>query len=165
MKLILVRHAEAAEIGTAGAETDFNRPLTDLGRRQAQALAAAFTAQGIVPAVVLPSPLVRAVQTAEPLLGLVVEPDHAPETCELLSPEGYGPKRLSKYLSRFEAGPVVLVGHNPSISDYTRWLLNGEIGTVEMDKGAAALFDCPDGPGKGAGVLRWLVSPEWFMTS
>jgi phosphohistidine phosphatase len=57
----------------------------------------------------------------------------------------------------------VLVGHNPSISDFLRWLLNGEECSVEMDKGAAALIECPDGPGKGDGVLQWLVSPEWYI--
>jgi phosphohistidine phosphatase len=165
MQLVLVRHAEAYPLGEQGATSDFDRPLTDLGRRQATALAAAFQARGIVPAVVLPSPLVRAVQTAAPLLEQLAGENHAPETTELLSPEGYGPKRLSKFVTRFEAGPVVLVGHNPSISDYARWLLNGEAGAVEMDKAAAALIDCPDGPGKGGGVLRWLVSPEWFMVS
>jgi hypothetical protein len=32
-----------------------------------------------------------------------------------------------------------------------------------MDKGAALLVECGDGPGKGHGVLRWFVTPDWLM--
>ena len=44
MKLILVRHAEAVDLGTDGVASDFDRPLTDLGRRQAAGLATALKA-------------------------------------------------------------------------------------------------------------------------
>ena len=63
MKLILVRHAEAVPIGFAGVQTDFDRFLTDLGKRQSLALAEALHKAGVTADVVVTSPLVRAVQT------------------------------------------------------------------------------------------------------
>lgn len=163
MQLILVRHAEAADIGQQGATTDFDRPLTPRGHQQARALAAALAAHGIVPAVVSSSPLLRAVQTAQPLPGLPSDRADMLTTTEFLSPEEYGPKRLSKYVTKLDAPTTVLVGHNPTVSDYARWLLNGEDGTIDLDKGSAVYIECPDGPGKGGGILRWLVNPDWFF--
>lgn len=163
MNLILVRHAEAVNIGQAGATTDFDRPLSELGRKQAAALAVGLRAVGVAPGSVASSPLVRAVQTAEPLLALLHDRHGAPAVCGFLAPDDYKPKRLAEYAAGSGAGPVVLVGHNPSISDFACWLLNAERGGIDLDKGAAALFECPNGPGKGEGELRWLVSPEWYL--
>lgn len=58
MRLLLVRHAEAAP-----GDPDATRPLTPRGRAQARALGERFA--GERPAVVLSSPLLRARETAE----------------------------------------------------------------------------------------------------
>ena len=60
MRLILVRHAEAA-----AGEPDELRPLTPAGRKAAQALGARLAARR--PQAVVSSPLLRARQTAEPI--------------------------------------------------------------------------------------------------
>jgi broad specificity phosphatase PhoE len=72
-RLVLVRHGQAA----AGWDADLDPGLSDLGREQAAASAAALEALG--PVSLLTSPLRRARQTAEPLEKLwrataVVEP-------------------------------------------------------------------------------------------
>jgi phosphohistidine phosphatase len=74
MHVILVRHAEAVNVGEDGVSTDFDRHLTPHGREQAAKLADAFAARGVGPSVVVTSPLVRAKQTAEPLLRLLPPP-------------------------------------------------------------------------------------------
>ena len=163
MKLILVRHAEAMAKGEPGIDRDEDRPLTDHGRDQAQKLAEAFLAHGVTPDAIVTSPLVRAKQTAEPLLPLLPGTAKEPVFCDYLVPGEYKPKKLSKFVAGLEKGVVVLVGHNPDLSIYAGWLLGADDTSVELEKGAAALYEFEDGVEKGDGRLTWLVTPGWFM--
>jgi phosphohistidine phosphatase len=106
MRLLLARHAEAAP-----GNPDELRELTGKGRRQAQELGAALAAQGVEPAVILTSPLIRARQTAEPLgqaLGADVEVD------ERLAP-GATPDGVREAIDG-RGDTVVAVGHEPDCS-------------------------------------------------
>jgi phosphohistidine phosphatase len=163
MKVILVRHAEAVEQGKDGVLTDFNRQLTDLGREQAAKLAESLRAHSIAFATVLTSPLVRALQTAEPLVPLMPGDVKEPVICDYLSPEGFRRKKLSHYVSGLGVEVAVLVGHNPSLSDYAAWLLGAEETAVELAKGAAALITFADDVEKAAGRLEWLITPQWYL--
>src|SRR5437588_7224866 len=103
MRLYLVRHAEAAP-----GEPDELRALTDRGHEQARELAERLAADGLQPAVVLSSPLLRARQTASTLaraLGCACDAD------ERLAP-GATPEQIVAAVS--ERGDVVVaVGHQP----------------------------------------------------
>jgi len=162
VKLILVRHAEAVELGQAGATTDFDRPLTDLGRRQAAALAAALKAKGVRPNAVVTSPLVRAVQTGEPLVSELTPGTPAVVT-DRLSQGELRPKKLSKVVEEIGGGVMILVGHQPDIGEYAGWLLETEDDGIKFEKAAAACFDIKDDIEEGGGVLEWLITPTWFM--
>jgi phosphohistidine phosphatase len=101
--LWLLRHAEAAD-----GLPDDERPLTDLGVRQAEAAGLALARLGTNIDACLSSPKLRAVQTAriacEPLgVSVTVEP--------ALSGEPFDVHDLIAGL-----GDVLLVGHDPSFS-------------------------------------------------
>ena len=81
MKLALIRHAEAVVLGEQGTTADFDRMLTELGRRQAAALAQALQRIGCIPGLILTSPLVRAWQTAE-ILAETLTPGKEPMHCD-----------------------------------------------------------------------------------
>jgi len=103
MRLFIVRHAEAAQ-----GQPDDRRPLTPAGRTQAREVGRRLAAQGVHPPVVLSSPLLRAVETAEEIaraLGARVEAD------ERLAP-GVTPAEIRNVVLGLD-GPVVLVGHQP----------------------------------------------------
>jgi 8-oxo-dGTP diphosphatase len=75
--VLLVRHGEAGD-RRKWPGPDHLRPLSPLGRRQAEALAGELEGLGV--ARILSSPFVRCVQSVEPLaarLGLAVESDPA----------------------------------------------------------------------------------------
>jgi phosphohistidine phosphatase len=101
--LWLLRHAEAAD-----GLPDDERPLTELGVRQAEAAGRALARLGVNIDVCLSSPKVRALQTAqvacEPL-GITVTPAPA------LSGEPFDVHELIAGL-----GDVLLVGHDPSFT-------------------------------------------------
>ena len=103
MRLYLVRHAEAAP-----AEPDELRPLTPTGREQARALGKQLAADGVHPAVVLTSPLLRARETGAEIAkatGSQIEPD------ERLAPGATVDDVQEAVAGRGDQ--VVVVGHQP----------------------------------------------------
>lgn len=171
MLLYLIRHAEAEDLGTGGITRDFDRPLTDHGRSQSRVLAEAFARLGIVVDTVVASPLVRAHQTAVELLA-VWHPGDRPVTCDELAIEKLKPAKLSEFLTKLPARgdrtpsrnekAIAAVGHMPDLAAYLEWLLGAAAGTIHLAKTAAACVKFEGDPGRAAGVLEWLVSPEWF---
>jgi phosphohistidine phosphatase len=115
MRLFLVRHAEAAP-----GEPDALRELTPAGQDQARALGMELAANGIRPAVILTSPLVRAQQTAEAVgfaVGVPVEID-----------ERLGPGASVESLREAAEGrgeTVLAVGHQPDLPRIAAQLTGG----------------------------------------
>lgn len=162
MQVILVRHAEAVNVGEEGVASDFDRHLTPNGREQAAKLADAFAARGVAPSVVLTSPLIRAKQTAEPLVRLLPTPGEA-VICDYLACGELKKQKLTKFVEELGADVAILVGHNPDLSKYAEWMIGAANGAIELKKAAAAAVRF-DGPaGKSAGALEWLVTPGWFV--
>ena len=112
MRLVLVRHAEAAP-----GDPDELRTLTDAGRGQARRLGEQLRADGIEPDAVLSSPLLRARETAA-ALGL----GH-PEPVDKLSPGATADDVKAAIAGRGET--VVVVGHQPDCSQITAVLRGG----------------------------------------
>ena len=100
MRLVLVRHAEAAP-----GSPDELRALTDAGRAQARALGERLRAHGLRASAVLSSPLLRAQETAE-ALGI-----GEPVTDDRLAP-GATPQAVRDLVEE-HGGTVVVVGHQP----------------------------------------------------
>src|SRR5918995_265644 len=113
MRLILVRHAEAAP-GTP----DEQRTLTPEGREQARALAERLSADP--PAVVLSSPLLRARETADAIARAAGVPLRVDDR---LAP-GASADGLLEALAG-EDGTVVAVGHQPDCGEIAAALSGG----------------------------------------
>lgn len=163
MRLLLVRHAEAVVLGEAGSTCDFDRPLTDLGRKQAAALAAALGKFGLAPDRVVTSPLLRATQTAEPLLTLLPQNSGPAILCDYLAVEEFRPKKLVQAIEEAGGKRVALVGHMPSIARYAAWMLGCPEGTVDFKKGAIASIKFRPGVAETAGELEYLITPDWYL--
>src|SRR5947208_14033670 len=105
MHVILVRHAEAVNVGDEGVTSDFDRHLTPHGREQAAKLAEAFAARKVVPSVVVSSPLVRAKQTAGPLMRLLPTPAPTaePAVCDYLAPGELKRRKLTRFVEGLHA--------------------------------------------------------------
>ena len=161
MRMLLVRHAEAVPL-MEGIASDFHRPLTDLGKKQASALGEAVKARGIPVTQVVTSPLVRAIETAEILLNILT-PGKEFVVTERLACGELKPKKLSKLAFELGGSPL-LVGHMPDLADYAGWMIGSGIDGVDFDKAAIACINCRHEIAKGSGQLEWLVPPAWFMT-
>jgi phosphohistidine phosphatase len=116
MQLYLVRHADA----TPG-DPDELRPLSDEGREQARELGERMRDDGVVPDVVLTSPLLRARETGDALAratGATSEAD------ERLAP-GATAETLREAISG-RGEQVVVVGHQPDCGRIAATLSGGE---------------------------------------
>jgi phosphohistidine phosphatase len=113
MKLVLVRHAEAA----AGTP-DESRTLTPEGREQARRLGEQLRADGIAPDVVLSSPLLRARETADALGFDMVE------AVDALAP-GATPEDV-RAAAEGRGDTVVVVGHQPDCGRIAAALRGGD---------------------------------------
>jgi phosphohistidine phosphatase len=150
------RHGPA---GTAGPRwpDDRLRPLTAAGK-EATRVAAAGLATLFQADLVLTSPLVRAVQTAE-IVARALKCRDLRQTEALITPD------LSVLLAAIaESGAerVVAVGHEPDMSRAVSLCLTAdpEAATVWMKKSGAALVHFPGAPSAGLGELEWHLAPR-----
>ena len=131
-----LRHGEAED-----TSPDFDRKLTEKGKRQSRDAGAALAALGVEFDVCLSSPKVRALETAE-------------LACEALGLDVTLEERLTG--GHFDAldltaglDSVLLVGHEPDFSDAIAELTSGR---VDMKKGGLAAVEDRE--------LRLLLRPK-----
>ncbi len=160
MNLCLIRHADAVPLGE-GSASDEVRPLSDKGWHQCELLARALQAFGLHPAALVTSPLLRSKQTAEGILRHWPDPHPEVLDCPELAPEGRR-RKLIRYLGVMDGETVALVGHQPDLGSLVAWLIGNRRAQVDLAKAGAAFVTCDVSPGKGAGRLRWLVTPAWY---
>lgn len=157
MEICLVRHGIAVERGAPGFEDDSRRPLTPQGRARMEEAATGLK-RLFTPQVLLTSPLVRAVETADILrkaYGL-----GKPRVCEALASGDHD--GVLAALEEADAGAVALVGHEPWTSELLSYLLTGERAGMAavFKKGAAALVRSAADPAPGNCWLEWLLQPN-----
>ena len=149
MDIYLLRHAEAEDQRPGSG--DEGRALTKKGFQQAQRAGVWLQAQGVEVEAIISSPLLRAVQTAQPVaeaLGKAVVTDQRVAGLRLTA------EAVRDLAREYEVGEsLLLVGHEPDMSDLIRELTRGQ---VEVKKAALALVSC-DRLAPGGGVLRWVV--------
>lgn len=120
-RLILLRHAKSAWDNPSIA--DFDRPLTNRGRKAAPMVGAYLARHGLVPGLVLSSSARRAVET----LDLVCAGwPTKPAIRKLKSLYLAMPREMLRRLQAVGREPdcVMVVGHNPGIADLAAWLCN-----------------------------------------
>lgn len=161
MDVYLIRHADAVQLDETNPMDDFDRPLTEKGRAQSLHLAQALPARGARIERLFISPLVRAVQTAEPLIAASGLKGDAVVTCDELAPEGRC-RKLARRINKSAANAVGLVGHRPDLNMFAAWLIGSKKAQIAMEKGGVILIRVDDEVDKGAGELIWSMPPEWI---
>lgn len=157
MDVFVLRHAIAEDAGPGQADSE--RRLTDVGRERLRRVVQKAMRAGMAPAVVLTSPYVRARQTADILL------EELDRRCELVTTANLTPdasvadlwQELREYAP---LSPVMVVGHNPQLSEFVSVLIGSPRCAVEMKKAAIAYVkDAGAGPGP-TGRLAWTLTPK-----
>jgi phosphohistidine phosphatase len=118
-RLILLRHAKSAWDNSS--ITDFDRPLSNRGRKAAPLVGAYLARRGMIPGLVLSSSAARAVET----LDLASAGWQAKPTMKKLKSLYLAmPREMLRRVQAVGREPdcVMLVGHNPGIADLASWL-------------------------------------------
>ena len=152
MDLILWRHAEAEDL----AASDLARALTTRGRKQAQNVAKWLRTRLPEHAVVLASPAVRTIQTAETLSDQYrVMRELAPNASanDVLAAAGW-PKGIAQ--------TVVIVGHQPTLGHVAARLLGNSEGSWPVKKAGVMWIAGRErgDDGDDHAVLRAAITPD-----
>ena len=153
MELILLRHGKAENTSLDG---DFSRALVEKGREQARRAARLLKGAGVLPEIVLTSPLLRARQTADEFCQTAGMP--GPLIQGWLA-SGMAASTAMKEVSAFrDFKRVAIVGHEPDFSDLISWILGTVGGRVQVKKGAIACLQIA--PPSRHGTLAYLIPPK-----
>lgn len=155
MRVYLVRHGDA--IDGDHLLDDGDRWLTKRGRADALDLGRRLRLWGEVPELVVSSPLVRAVQTAE----LVVQGlDHAqPIAIDRAMAPGAVLGQLQRLLTGCGAESILLVGHEPHVGEFAGRLVGGGRGQP-FRKAEVRRIDFAGEVEPGTGTLVFTSSPD-----
>jgi phosphohistidine phosphatase len=123
-ELLLLRHGKSDWDNDL---EDFYRPIKDRGKRAAQRMGVWLAQNGHVPAYILSSPAVRALETARKCVkamgGVASAIEQDPRIYEA------SPEQLLKVLAGCptQAQSLLLVGHNPGFEQLLAWLLGDDL--------------------------------------
>ena len=153
MNLYLVRHGTALD----HAE-DEKRELSPSGFEQARRLGAFLRDAGIEFTAAYTSPLIRARQTAETILAVTnTNVPHVPHFAGAML-NSTSLEDFHHWLGQLHGEDLLLVGHEPSLSERVRSLLSMTTpAAFTMKKGACVCVRSRDGRG---GDLRFHITPE-----
>jgi phosphohistidine phosphatase len=159
--LILVRHAEAAAVSDA-VRSDAERPLTARGMEDASAVGRFLARIDRPPALILTSPLYRAIQTGE-LLARAYDSSLPRIVCQALQPGFRNEDFIDELVALRRVGhdSVLAVGHQPDVGVLINFLVAASAPTsVAMSPGTAARMVLRLSGGRPEGVLQWIFPPS-----
>lgn len=160
MKLLIIRHADALDTDGNSIRTDFERPLSEKGIKQAIRLEKSLKTAALFPEIVLSSPLTRTSQTSKLVFPDIFSQNKTYFERSELQPGAY-PEIICKIIKEFNPKSAAIVGHMPDVGVFVSWLIGASGNNIEMEKCGAALIEFNGFPREGAGSLRWLVGPQW----
>ena len=140
MKLFLVRHTEAIDYETESVRNDEYRYITPKGRKISMTVFKALKEELSDLDKVFTSPLIRAVQTAEILAGIIKYRNDVEIANELTIPTPSSKVlQLLKRNSIFKS--VALVGHEPMMSELVRNLSDRKNYDIPFKKSGVCYID------------------------
>ncbi len=155
-RVVLVRHGHAQE--AAEGLSDMARALSEKGRRKTRNAARGLAALCGGVDLLVSSPLLRALQTAD----ILDEQLHVArrEEVDWLAPMA-DPADALRWMAGREEELAVLVGHEPHLNRLVGLALTGEPrGMLEFKKTGAAMLEFAHGVEAGQGRLRWFLAPS-----
>jgi phosphohistidine phosphatase len=157
MIVYFVRHASAGQ-SKADAQKDDKRPLDKDGIRQAHEIGRTLSALDVQVDSILTSPLKRATQTAS-LVANELGHESKLVYADALHKQATWPKFQELLRANAAKDAIMVVGHNPSLSEFLSLLISGGASktVVELRKGAAAKVEIT---GKRRATLSWCLTPK-----
>ena len=159
MQLYIVRHGIAVDREDPKCPPDPGRFLTDEGMEKTKQVAKGVAEIGAVPDLMLSSPYLRAVQTAEIFAGALEQNKQKIRKSDLLLP-GADPMQLFRELAREkQASALFIFGHAPHLDDLIATAIGSKHHVTALKKAGVALVELrrmvPP-----SGELVWIATPK-----
>jgi phosphohistidine phosphatase len=159
MQLYIVRHGIAIVREDSKCPPDPERYLTEEGIEKIKQVAKGIATLEATPDLMLSSPYVRSMQTAEIFAGALGYPKQKIRRSNLLLP-GADPLQFFRELAKDKQSSVVFCfGHAPHLDDVIATALGAKHHLTALKKGGVALLDLKRISPPGA-QLVWLAPPK-----
>jgi phosphohistidine phosphatase len=159
MLLVFLRHGPAGHADSSRWPDDRERPLTTKGIERTRRAAKGLTRLTGRVDRVWTSPLARAQATAELLRRACAEPPPL-DVVEELAPGGRALPLVREWVRRAQGETLVVVGHDPHLSDLAAGLSGLKTGGLALKKAGALAIEVEAGAPPSSGRLVWLLPPR-----
>jgi phosphohistidine phosphatase len=158
MNLYLLRHAIAAEPDEN--TEDSQRPLTEKGRKKLGQIARNLEKLELEFDVIITSPYLRARQTADVVVdALDIKKKRVVES-ENLVPFGFAAKLVEEINAREPVENLLLVGHEPFLSQLIGTLIAGDASlSIDLKKAGLCKLSLEQFTYGRCATLEWLLTP------
>ncbi len=161
MQLYIVRHGIAIDREDPKCPPDPERYLTEEGVEKTEQVAKGVAALGATADLLLTSPYIRAVQTAEIFASALGYAKQKIRRIDLLLP-GAEPSLLFRELAREkQASSIFLFGHAPQLDDVIATALGSKRDVTALKKAGVALIELKR-VSPPIGLLVWVATPKIF---
>lgn len=151
-----MRHGKAEAQGVEWP-VDELRPLAQVGRQRTRDGGVGLQLLGVQPQRTLCSPLVRARQTVE-IVHEALKLERPIEFVDSLA--GWQPSRIIADASMADVSSVLLVGHEPTLSELIGLLNGGRDASIRLRPGSIAKLNAPELQSGPCAELEWLLTPK-----
>jgi phosphohistidine phosphatase len=157
MQVYLLRHGIAEE--ARAGKSDADRELTAEGRRKLRETLRVASEAAAQPTLLLSSPLIRALQTAEIASQILQYKSEVLQT-DVLLPNSQSERVWDEIRVHRNERELMLVGHDPLFSQLPGYLLGAPDLHVDFKKGAILRVDFESFGPKPRGILRWFLTSK-----
>ena len=161
MDLYIIRHAIAQQLDKKNDFTDEKRDLTSEGRERMREVAKGMRKLDVELDLILTSPLVRAVETAEIVATALGLSKKEIEQTDNLKPGASIDRLFSEIKKHAGVESLALVGHQPDLGEIVSRIVqgNGNLSLV-LKKGSVCLINVLETVPTLHGNLMWLLTPK-----
>jgi phosphohistidine phosphatase len=155
----VMRHGIAVARGDPNFPDDAERPLTPEGKKKLRAIAKGLFRLGLCVDSIISSPLVRASETAA-IVADAFGPGVKVESSDFLRPGGSLQALLTSLGKRNDHRSVLVVGHEPDLSEGVAKLIGNTRASFQFKKGGCCRIDFDKFPPRLPGKLIWWLTPR-----
>ena len=157
MRIHLLRHGTAEEGRSGGSDAE--RKLTEAGREEIRRAVECALKASFAPSLILSSPYVRAIQTAE-IAAAVLGYQGTIVRTDALIPYGSPARVWDEIRGRQDETEILLAGHEPLMSQLAAYFLDSPALQVHMRKATLVRIDMERFAGSPHGILKWMLPPD-----
>jgi phosphohistidine phosphatase len=162
MELFVIRHGVAEPLGKENEFSDEKRKLTVEGRNRMRDVVKGLVKLGVELDLILTSPLVRAVETAEIVATSVGLNKKEIKQSANLAPGASAEALFAEVKGYAGVESIALIGHQPDLSALVSTIIHSQVGSlsIQLKKGGICCLNVPETVPTLRGDLVWLLTPR-----